>query len=135
MGRGAAWIPSFRRRRLRGEGVGDAVAAIEGDEVVHRQFLGTADDGERGARVGVAEEQAVGGEADALAVVGEQNPLSAKAQSRDDPRQPKKERNFSNAVPRGEVCYVMFAPDRKRPQMDRHGNRNHGEPQDKADPD
>ena len=53
------------RRRLRGEGVGEAVAAIEGDEVVHRQVLGTAHDGEGGARVGVAEEQAIGGEADA----------------------------------------------------------------------
>ena len=63
---------SFRRRLPWGERVGEAVAAIEGNEVVHRQAQRTAHDGERDERVGVAEEQALGCEADALAVVGEQ---------------------------------------------------------------
>ena len=43
----------------RGEGVGEAVAAIEGDEVVHREFLEITHDGEGSARVGAAEEQAI----------------------------------------------------------------------------
>jgi hypothetical protein len=52
---GPSWSASFSGGLL-----GEAVAAIEGDEVVHREFLGIAHEGEGSARVGAAEEQAIG---------------------------------------------------------------------------
>ena len=63
---------SFRCRGFWGEGVGDAVAAIEGNEAVHGQVRLAAYDDECGARVGVADEQTVGDLDEALALVGEQ---------------------------------------------------------------
>src|SRR5271156_5005609 len=60
---------SFRCRGFWGEGAGDAAAAVEGSEEVHGEFRLAAYDDECGERVGVADEQTVGGLDEALAVV------------------------------------------------------------------